>query len=251
MIRFYAPDIESTATLPEGDSAHCCRVLRMQAGDRIQVTDGQGYIYDCEIEDPHPKHTTVAILSKTASERHWAPRITLAVAPTKNIDRMEWLLEKAVEIGVDRVVFLDCKRSVRRVVKRERMEKILVSAMKQSLKATLPEFQEMMPLRDFIASDDSAAKYMGYCSEAFPRREFAKEYDGLQSISIMIGPEGDFTEEEVAEAVAAGYIPVTFGATRLRTETAALYALCAAHTLSEAHSLPEAHTLSAADHPQP
>lgn len=231
MIRFYAPDIEADGILPETESAHCCRVLRMGAGDTVHVTDGKGFVYRCEITDPHPRHTSVMILERTAEPLHWAPKITLAVAPTKNMDRMEWLLEKAVEIGVNRIVFLGCEHSVRRVVRRERMEKILVSAMKQSLKSTLPEFEEMTDFHTYISGEKSALRYVGYCDERMERREFAREYDGLSDVAIMIGPEGDFTAREIEEAMAFGFSPVTFGNTRLRTETAALYALCAAHTI--------------------
>lgn len=231
MIRFYAPDIESTNELPEVESGHCCRVLRMRAGDNIEVVDGMGNIYHCEITDPHPRHTEVMINSKVTELLHWIPKITLAVAPTKNMDRMEWLAEKAVEIGINRLVFLECDRSVRRVVKRERIEKILISAMKQSLKATLPEFVEMMSLPEFLATDSSARKYIGYCDPSVEKRDFANEYDGKSDVSILIGPEGDFTPEEVKISMDSGFLPVTFGNTRLRTETAALYALCASHII--------------------
>lgn len=231
MIRFYAPDIESTGELTEVESGHCCRVLRMKAGDRVEVVDGRGNAFECEILDAHPRHTALDIISKSEEPLHWHPRITLALAPTKNMDRMEWLVEKAVEIGVNRIVFLDCAHSVRRTVKRDRIEKIMVSAMKQSLKATLPELVEMTGFREFITSDNSALKYMGYCSSVVERKEFAREYDGKSDLSILIGPEGDFTPEEVNLAIANGFMPVTFGNTRLRTETAALYALCATHTI--------------------
>lgn len=231
MIRFYAPEIESTLQLPEVESGHCCRVLRMKEGDEIEVVDGQGNIFRCEITDAHPKHTGLLILSKEPESLHWKPFITLAVAPTKNMERMEWLAEKAVEIGVNRIVFLNCERNVRRVVKRDRVEKILISAMKQSLKATLPEIVEMIDIKDFLASATSECKFMGYCDPAVERKEFAKEYDGVSDLTIMIGPEGDFTPEEVGASISAGFVPVTFGNTRLRTETAALYALCASHVI--------------------
>jgi 16S rRNA (uracil1498-N3)-methyltransferase len=231
MIRFYAPDLLATGELPEVESGHCCRVLRMKEGDRVDVVDGKGNAYVCEITDAHPRHTAVDIIETTAEPLHWSPRITLAVAPTKNMDRMEWLVEKAVEIGVNRMLFLDCTHNVRRVVKRDRIEKIMVSAMKQSLKATLPELVEMTGFREFVTSDTSALKYMGYCSREIERKEFAREYDGKSDVSILIGPEGDFTPEEVNLAIGNGFMPVTFGNTRLRTETAALYALCAAHTI--------------------
>lgn len=144
---------------------------------------------------------------------------------------MEWLAEKAVEIGVDRLVFVDCQRNVRHVVKRDRIEKIMISAMKQSLKAHLPELVELMPLRRFIASDTSQVKYMGYCDPSIERRDFSVDYDGMRDLTILIGPEGDFSPEEVETALAAGFSPVTFGNTRLRTESAALYALCATHSI--------------------
>lgn len=231
MIRFYAPDIESTGELPEGESAHCSRVLRLRSGERIEVVDGRGNLFECVIDDAHPRHTSVTVVSRSELTRHWTPRITLALAPTKNMDRMEWLVEKAVEIGVDRIVFLECERSVRRVVKRERVEKIMVSAMKQSLKATLPELVELVGFADFVAEDPSAVKFMGYCDERTERRDFAVGYDGTSDLTVLIGPEGDFSPGEVERALSHGYMPVTFGATRLRTETAALYALCAAHTI--------------------
>lgn len=231
MIRFYAPDIESTAELPEVESGHCCRVLRMREGDRIEVIDGRGNAFECEILSAHPKHTSVTILNKKCETLHWQPRITLAVAPTKNMDRMEWLVEKAVEIGVNKIVFLECEHSVRRIVKRERIEKIMISAMKQSLKATLPELVEMQDFKDFVSSDTSARKYVGYCDPAIERCRFEREYDGCSDLTLLIGPEGDFTKDEIDKALDAGYVAVTFGNTRLRTETAALYSLCAAHTL--------------------
>ena len=231
MIIFYCPDIESTGVLSETESGHCCRVLRLREDDHITVADGIGHFFECEITDAHPKHTSVMILDRRDVERHWSPKITLAVAPTKNLDRMEWLAEKAVEIGVDRLVFVDCQRNVRHVVKRDRIEKIMISAMKQSLKAHLPELVELMPLSRFIASDTSQVKYMGYCDPSIERRDFSVDYDGMRDLTILIGPEGDFSPEEVETALAAGFSPVTFGNTRLRTESAALYALCATHSI--------------------
>ena len=231
MIRFYAPDIESDGRLPEVESSHCCRVLRMREGDRIEVVDGKGHAYRCEIVGSHPKHTDVEILEKETEALHWTPRITLAVAPTKNMDRIEWMVEKAVEIGVNRIVFLDCLHSVRRTVKRERVEKIMISAMKQSLKATLPGLAGPVAFDDFVRSDSSVLRYMGYCDKSVERRQFEREYDGVGDVTILIGPEGDFSPEEVSLAIDCGFLPVTFGNTRLRTETAAIYSLCAAHAL--------------------
>lgn len=231
MIRFFAPDIETDSALPEVESGHCCRVLRLREGAEVEVVDGKGNVFYCVITDANPRRTLLEINSKRTEELHWKPAITLAVAPTKNIDRMEWLAEKAVEIGVNKLVFLNCHNNVRRVVKRDRFEKILISAMKQSLKATLPEFMEITDFMDFIKSDSSALKYVGYCDSSVERRDFSRCYDGESDVTILIGPEGDFTREEIEAAFEAGFVPVTFGATRLRTETAALYALCSAHTI--------------------
>lgn len=231
MIRFYAPDIDTLLQLPEVESGHCCRVLRMKKGDIIEVVDGRGSVYTCRITTPDSRHTSVEIIASHAEPLHWSPKITLAVAPTKNIDRMEWLAEKAVEIGLNRFVLLECRNSVRRVVKKERIYKILISAMKQSLKATLPEFVDMIPIKEFLSKDISSCKFVGYCDENTQRKDFATAYDGRSDITILVGPEGDFTSEEINLCRNCGYLPVTFGNTRLRTETAALFSLCAAHTI--------------------
>ncbi|MDE7441180.1 MAG: 16S rRNA (uracil(1498)-N(3))-methyltransferase [Muribaculaceae bacterium] len=231
MIRFYSPDIQTEQTLPETESGHCCRVLRMKEGDRIFVVDGKGWEYECEITDAHPKHTSLEIISEREDPKHWKERIVLAVAPTKNIDRIEWMLEKAVEIGVDEIVLLKCDHSERKNINAERLEKIIVSAMKQSLKATMPLFRGLIPFREFMELADTKHRYMGYCDEETERREFAKEYPGNEDLTILIGPEGDFSPEEVELAIEKGFLPVTFGESRLRTESAALFAVTAIHVI--------------------
>lgn len=234
MIRFYSPDIKETLTLPESDSGHCCRVLRMSEGDEIEIVDGKGNSFHCRISNAHPKHTIVEILSERKEEKHWTGKLTIAVAPTKNIDRMEWLLEKAVEIGVDRIVFLKCERSERKEVKEERIVKILVSAMKQSMKSTLPEFDGMVDFKKFVKEDfEGSLKFIGYCSEEYPKLPLLQEYIPGSDAVIVIGPEGDFTPKEIEEAVNNGFKCVTFGNTRLRTETAALYSLTNIHSVNE------------------
>lgn len=236
MIRFYAPDITATRTLPEAESAHCCRVLRMKEGDTLYAVDGKGCAYKCVILDAHPKRTAVEIVEKSEESLHWIPKITLAVAPTKNIDRMEWLLEKATEIGVNEIFFLKCEHSERKEVKDERIQKILVSAMKQSMKAFMPVFHGMVSYKEFIRriNDDykGSSLIMGYCSAEYPRRGLTQTYHSGENVVILIGPEGDFSSDEVTMAVDAGFIPSTFGNTRLRTETAALYALTAIHVIN-------------------
>ncbi len=234
MIRFYAPDINETFTLPESDSGHCCRVLRMTEGDEIEVVNGKGISYHCRITDAHPKRTKVEVLSESLEQKHWIGNLTLAVAPTKNMDRMEWLIEKSVEIGIDRIIFLKCERSERKEVKDDRILKILVSAMKQSMKATLPVYDGMVDFKRFISEDfGKARKFIGYCSPEYPRLQLLEQYEPLKDAVIVIGPEGDFAPQEIKNAVNNGFECVTFGNTRLRTETAALYSLTNIHSINE------------------
>lgn len=238
MIQFYAPDILQANELPESESAHCCRVLRLKEGDEIVVTDGKGGRFKCEILNAHPSHTQFLIKEEISIKSEKNYTLTLAVAPTKNADRMEWMVEKAVEIGVDRIVLLKCKRSERKVMRRERLQKVMIAAMKQSLGTFLPELEELIDFKSFINNiRKDTQKFFGYCSEKYPRKEFANELRQGGDVVVMIGPEGDFTEEEVAEAVNAGFIPVTFGEKRLRTETAGVYAVCAVSVLNQIYRL--------------
>lgn len=233
MIQFYAPDIETSGLLPESESGHCCRVLRMKEGDEVTVVDGKGTRFKCVIKEAHPKHTYVEILERELVPSHWGFELTLAVAPTKHADRMEWMLEKAVEIGVDKIVLLKCARSERKVMKTERLEKVMISAMKQSLKGVLPIIEEVTDFKSFVNNvADNVGKYFGYCSSDYHRADFAQNCKTNTPIIIMIGPEGDFSPEEVSFAVEQGFMPVTFGDSRLRTETAALYAVTAAHVVN-------------------
>lgn len=231
MIRFYAPEIENELLLPDSDSAHCCRVLRMKEGDKIEVVDGKGSCYECVITDANPRMTRINIVSRREIPDNFIQRIVLAVAPPKNIDRMEWLVEKAVEIGVSEIIPVRCARSERKDLKTGRLEKIMVSAMKQSLKARLPELREMTDFRSFVDQTTTDQKVVGYCSETIERIDFSTLYKKESSITIFIGPEGDFTPEEIDYCIAGGFVPVTFGNSRLRTETAALYGLTAVHVL--------------------
>ncbi|MDE7160646.1 MAG: 16S rRNA (uracil(1498)-N(3))-methyltransferase [Muribaculaceae bacterium] len=233
MIQFYAPEIESTGFLPEAESGHCVRVLRMKEGDTLYVTDGRGSRFGCRIVEAHPRHVGVEIVSTEKIEPVIGVSIVLAVAPSKNMDRMEWLVEKAVEIGVTRIVMLRCARSERKVVKPERLMRIAVSAMNQSLKGCIPEVTEMTDFQDFISSLPAGQAFMGYCAPDVERREFVAECKPDTDTTILIGPEGDFTEAEVARAMDAGVTPVTFGNARLRTETAALFGVQGVHIINQ------------------
>ena len=235
MIQFYAPDIKETLQLPESDSQHCVRVLRMKAGDRISVVDGKGCRYVCQIVDAHSKHTYLSIVEEEYIENHWKEKICLAVAPTKNVDRMEWLFEKATEIGVDSIIPVKCSHSERKELKTDRLNKILVSAMKQSLKTILPELLEMQKIEDVIKAPFEGQKFIAYCDDNIEKKDFVSEYKPGENVFILIGPEGDFSPEEVRLAIDNGFVPVTLGKSRLRTETAALFAVASVHTINQAN----------------
>lgn len=238
MIRFYAPDIDTTPTLPESESGHAVRVLRKQAGDAIEAVDGRGVLYSCTLLDAHPRHAMVRIDSRTPLPKVWKPSITVAVAPTKHSDRMEWLVEKLVEIGIDRFVPLLCAHSERKVIKTERLEKIAVSAMKQSLKAVLPTIDPTTPIADFLheVSVTGAQKFVGYCDADTPRQLLARACRADCDTIILIGPEGDFSAAEIDACRDAGFIPVTMGDNRLRTETAALVGVDTIHIVNQLNS---------------
>lgn len=226
---FYSTDIEGGyLRLDAEESAHCVKVLRHREGDRISVIDGQGTLYSCILTDASPKGAEARIES---SETGWGGhpyRLTLAVCPTKNNDRYEWFAEKATEVGVDIIAPVIGDRSERKVFKTERIRKILISASKQSLKAAVPQVLEPVSVRDFISSCPAEAlKLIAYCFEGeVPRTSVKAALDGFagERIIMMIGPEGDFSPEEAAVAIAAGFIPVHLGKSRLRTETAAVTA---------------------------
>lgn len=231
MIQFYAPDIASSLTLPESDSRHAVKVLRLAEGDTLQVIDGRGHVYTCTLVDAHPKRAAVEILECRDQALPWTSQLVVAVAPTKHMDRMEWLVEKMTEIGVNRIIPMLCDRSERREIKTERLEKIAVSAMKQSLKATLPVIDEMTPLRKLVSLMPEAQRFVGYCDPSVERIDLARAYVSGRDTVIFIGPEGDFSPAEISSLLESGVRPVTFGDNRLRTETAALYSLTACHVL--------------------
>ena len=225
---FYTPDISHNNELPEEEAQHCIRVLRLNIGDEVTLTDGKGCFYKAEISAATHKRCLVTVKESIPQPPLTLCRIHIAMAPTKNMDRNEWFAEKATEIGIDQLSFLCCRFSERKVIKTERIEKILVSAMKQSLKAYLPKLNEMMEFDKFIAQDFKGQKFIAHCYEgAKPQLKHILK-PGKDAI-VLIGPEGDFSEEEVEKAINNGFIPVSLGRSRLRTETAALVAC---HTLN-------------------
>lgn len=240
---FFSRDIDgSICRLDPDESGHCVKVLRHRSGDEISVIDGCGTLYRCRISSDSPKGVEAMVLS---SEEDWGGhpyRLHLAVCPTKNNDRYEWFAEKACEIGFDELSPVIGEHSERRVLKTARVEKVLISAAKQSLKAAVPVVNEPVSVKEFIAQagrsfadaqDDGVLRLIAYCfeDERVPRRSIKEVLDGFDGseIIVMIGPEGDFSKAEAEMALAAGFIPVHLGASRLRTETAALTAASAAY----------------------
>ena len=222
---FYTPDIQTRAELPEEEAAHAVRVLRLEAGDEVTLTDGKGCFYRAEISAASNKRCLVNVLETLPQEPLWQGHLHLAMAPTKNMDRTEWLAEKATEIGFDELTFLNCRFSERKVIKTERIQKILVSAIKQSLKARLPKLNEMTDFNRFIRQPFNGQKFIAHCYEG--EKPLLKDIVRRgEDALVLIGPEGDFSEEEVNEALALGFKPVGLGKARLRTETAAIVACC-------------------------
>ncbi len=224
---FYTSDIESHHTsfmLSEEESKHAIRVLRLNVGDKIHLIDGRGGLYETEILDAHPKRTTLNILSVQENFGKLPYEIHLAVAPTKNIDRIEWFLEKATEVGLSEYTPIICEHSERKEVKVERLEKVAIAAMKQSLKAYLPKINPAIPFAKFLEAQKSnvgICKGIAHCVDA-SKSYLSTSFEAKQKYLILIGPEGDFSEKEINQALETGFIPLSLGEARLRTETAAL-----------------------------
>lgn len=229
---FYSNDIEGgICRLDKDESGHCAKVLRHRCGDEISVIDGCGTLYRCRITCDNPKGVEAMVLT---CEENWGGHpyhLHMAVCPTKNNDRYEWFAEKACEVGLDRISPVIGEHSERRVFKTSRLEKILVSAAKQSLKAAVPSVSEPVSVKEFIqeAAGTEALKLIAYCfeDERVPRRSIKEVLEGFDGtdIIVMIGPEGDFSKTEAEMALEHGFIPVHLGASRLRTETAAVTAV--------------------------
>lgn len=224
MYLFYTPDIAGKAyTLNPEESKHCVRVLRLTEGDEVSLVDGKGNWYNGVIALADPRGCRVECREKTGDYGRRDFRLHLAVAPTKNIDRTEWMLEKCTEMGIDEITLLSTCHSERKIVKDERLEKVLVAAMKQSLKAYLPRLNPMTDFARFVASCRETYKFIAHCNEGEKKR-IDEVYIPGNDVVILIGPEGDFSEQEVALAEKAGFIPITLGTSRLRTETAGIVA---------------------------
>ena len=226
---FYTPDIsEKTYTFSKEESKHCIKVLRKKIYDDIHLVDGRGNLYHTTLIDDNPNGCTVEVKQKEVDFNKRKYRIHMVVSPTKKNDRFEWFLEKVTELGVDEITPIICQNSERKVIKPERLNKILVAAMKQSLKAYLPKLNKTVSWKEFVQQKFNTDRFIAHCGEGgkTPLKQWLKPQ---QDVMILIGPEGDFSDEEVREAMSSGFVPVSLGKSRLRTETAAV---AACHTIN-------------------
>ena len=225
---FYVPDASNRSELPEDEASHALRVLRLKEGDEMMLMDGEGTFFRAEVSMASGKHCLYNIVETCPQERQWQGHLHLAIAPTKMMERMEWLAEKATEVGFDELSFLDCRFSERRQVKVQRIEKVIVSAMKQSRKAWLPRTNEMVSFKTFVDRHQEGCRYIAHCYDEVPRVnlfDHLRQSDGQDAL-VLVGPEGDFSIDEVKYAVEqCGYVSVDLGKSRLRTETAGLSAV--------------------------
>ncbi len=225
---FYSPNASDLTELPSDEAQHAIRVLRLQVGDDIYLMDGQGMFYHAEVTLAVGKHCGYIIKEELPQTKTWLGRIHLAIAPTKMMDRMEWMLEKATEIGVDEVTMLLCQFSERKKIRTDRLDKIIVSAMKQSRKAWKPRLNDLTQFKDFIVRPRHGRKFIAHCYHDIEKVDLFEELQQVpqdEEITVLVGPEGDFSIDEVHFALEHGYESIALGSSRLRTETAGLMAV--------------------------
>ena len=231
---FFCPEIiNGILILSEEESYHCIKVLRHIEGDEINLIDGAGNFYKAKITSAHKSHSGFEVIKKWKEEGSSNSKIHLAIAPTKNIERIEWLLEKAVEIGVNEISFIECEHSERRKINMERLNRICVSAMKQSMRATLPKLNEIIPIKEFLNHNSKIKNQKFICHLGQNKTHLSSVYEKGIDATILIGPEGDFSKDELKIAVDSGFIEAILGTNRLRTETAALVAIVQLNSLNQ------------------
>jgi len=224
---FFTENTENEFTLPSEESKHITKVLRKKEGDKINFTDGKGNLIITEITTSDIRKTRVRVVEKISKEKQHNYYLHIAIAPTKNMDRFEWFLEKATEIGIDEITPIICDRSERKIVKKERCNRILLSAIKQSLKYHYPKLNKAISFKDFVKLNFEGGKYIAHCEEG-EKTELRKEKKDKRTL-ILIGPEGDFSPKEIEKSTQHNFNPISLGNSRLRTETAAIIAV---HTIS-------------------
>lgn len=224
---FYVPNAAHCNELPDEEASHASRVLRLESGDEVFLIDGEGCFFKAQLTLVTKSRCLYNIVERLPQEKTWSGRIAVGMAPTKSIDRVEWTLEKATEIGLDEFSLLNCAFSERRIVKLERLDKIVVAAVKQSRKAWKPQLNDLLPFERFVKQPRKGAKFIAHCYDEIDKKDLYNELLQLnadEDVTILIGPEGDFSFEEVRLALDQGYVSVSLGKSRLRTETAALSA---------------------------
>jgi 16S rRNA (uracil1498-N3)-methyltransferase len=224
LILFYTNNISDKIATLEGDEAmHCMKTLRKKVGDAISFVDGNGGWYEGKLVSTSKKSCTIAIEKQTILPQRADYYLHIAIAPTKNINRLEWFLEKCTEIGIDEITPILCQRSERKNIRLDRLEKILVAAMKQSLKAYLPKLNELTKLSDCLKNANPDEKFIAHCNDG-EKVHLKNAYSPRENVLILIGPEGDFSNEEVDLALENDFKAITLGKERLRTETAGIVA---------------------------
>jgi len=222
---FYAPDISGNDfTLDEKESGHCIRVLRMKRGTPVRVIDGKGNLYEAVIVNPDPRKCSLSITGVTREFEKRNYRLHIAISPLKNYERYEWFIEKSVEIGIDEITPLISVNTEKPGIKRERANSLIISAMKQSLKATLTILNEPCKFDDFIRNNHTGTRMIAHCNSEFAKSSIGDAYAKGNDALLLIGPEGDFSTEEISTATSAGYLSVHLGSSRLRSETAGIAA---------------------------
>lgn len=223
MNTFFGIIQNNVAILNEDESLHCVKVLRHKVGDIIQVIDGKGTRAIGKIEAAHAKQCAVSLTEKEVVKQSRNYKLHIAIAPTKNIERIEWFVEKAVEIGIDEISFIKCKNSERSVIKDDRLKKVAEAAVKQSQQAFIPKMNSLVDFKEFIKTNSSDVKLIAHCEKE--SKQHIKQFITVnKSFTVLIGPEGDFTKDEISQALATSYLPVALGESRLRTETAGIFA---------------------------
>ena len=222
---FYAPDITGEYyTLDERESKHTVRVLRMVEGSEIKLIDGKGNLYEGVISDPDQRACKIRVLDVIKGFEKRDYRLHIGISPLKNLERFEWFVEKSVEIGIDEITPIICHHTEKQGLKPERLNNIIISAMKQSLKASSTKLNPACEFKDFIISSNPGTLMIAHCNNGYERKSIGEVYQRGSDAVILIGPEGDFSEEEIIKAVNNGFIPVSLGKSRLRTETAGVAA---------------------------
>lgn len=223
MPRFFSNTIvENKITLDKEESRHLSKVLRLKEGDKVEVIDGKSHLYQCRVSDAKSKNVLLQIENTISVKEHYY--LSMGVAPTKNLNRWEWFMEKATEIGIDRITPLLCSNSERKLLRMERQEKILLSAAKQSLKLNIPQLEEMQDFKKFIQKEFNGDKFIAHCADDEEKSALQKLCKKQTDTLVLIGAEGDFSPEEIKLAKKHGFKAVSLGNSRLRTETAALVA---------------------------